>query len=165
MNRDGDIFDSYGNSLRNLKQSFQDGVNALRNKCISCGVTPSDSTPTGVSNAIQTIYNNRYNEGYNTGQSTYTPKILEGTCNATRNATSYSLNVQIPAGLTYVCASITGVQDASGYDDSANWKLWSVSTSWSYNSGNGIVSFNIGVGGGTYIGSNAKISYKIMYVG
>lgn len=30
---------------------------------MSCGVTPSAKTPTGISNAIQTIYNNRYNEG------------------------------------------------------------------------------------------------------
>lgn len=164
MNRDGDIFDSYGNSLRNLKQSFQDGVDALYNKCRSCGATPSAKTPTAISTAIQSIYTNRYNAGYSAGQTAYKPTIKEGTGNATRNATSYSLNVTIPKGLTYVCAGITGVQDASGYDDSANWKLWSVSTSWSYNSSTGVVSFSIGVGGGTYQGSNAKISYKIMYV-
>ena len=68
MNRDGDIFDSYGNSLRNLKQSFQDGVDTLYNKCVSCGSTPSSKTPTAISNSIQSIYTNRYNQGYNAGQ-------------------------------------------------------------------------------------------------
>lgn len=63
INKTGDYVDAYGNTMRNLKASFQDGVNALRDKCIACGVTPSENSPTGISNAIQTIYNNRYNEG------------------------------------------------------------------------------------------------------
>ena len=50
-----------------MKQSFQDGVDTLYNKCISCGQTPSSKSPTSISNAIQDIYNNRYNEGYNNG--------------------------------------------------------------------------------------------------
>ena len=68
MTTEGDIVDSYGNTMRGLQQSFQGGVNALRDKCISCGVTPTENTPAGVSNAIQEIYNNRYNEGYSAGQ-------------------------------------------------------------------------------------------------
>lgn len=46
-----------------MKQSFQAGVDTLYNKCSSCGATPSEKTPTAISTAIQTIYNNRYNEG------------------------------------------------------------------------------------------------------
>ena len=46
-----------------MKQSFQAGVDTLYNKCVSCGQTPSDKTPTGCANGIQSIYNNRYNEG------------------------------------------------------------------------------------------------------
>ena len=67
MNRDGDVFDSYGNSLRNLKQSFQAGVDTLYNKCVSCGWTPTGKTPTHIVEAIQGIYGNRYTEGYNNG--------------------------------------------------------------------------------------------------
>ena len=52
-----------------MKQSFQDGVDTLYNKCVSCGQTPTDKSPTSISNAIQDIYNNRYNEGYEEGQS------------------------------------------------------------------------------------------------
>ena len=40
-----------------MKQSFQDGVDTLYNTCVSCGVTPSNKTPTAISNAIQSIYN------------------------------------------------------------------------------------------------------------
>ena len=52
-----------------MKQSFQNGVDTLYNKCVSCGSTPSNKTPTAISNAIQSIYTNRYNEGYNAGKS------------------------------------------------------------------------------------------------
>ena len=52
----------------NLKTSFQDGVDALYNKCKSCGVTPADKTPTAIVNAIQSIYTNRYNSGRTQGQ-------------------------------------------------------------------------------------------------
>ena len=51
-----------------MKQSFQNGVDTLYNKCVSCGSTPSNKTPTAISNSIQSIYNNRYNEGYNNGK-------------------------------------------------------------------------------------------------
>ena len=47
----------------NMKQSFQDGVDTLYNKCVSCGSTPSSKTPTAISNSIQSIYTNRYNAG------------------------------------------------------------------------------------------------------
>ena len=51
-----------------MKQSFQDGVDTLYNKCKSCGSTPSNKTPTAISDSIQSIYTNRYNEGYNNGR-------------------------------------------------------------------------------------------------
>ena len=107
---------------------------------------------------------NAYNAGYNAAKNDYKPVILEGTVNAARGGTNYSATVNIPPGLTYVCAGITGAQDATAYDDSSAWKMWSVSPSWSYNSGNGAVTLSINVGGGTYSAANAKISYKIMYV-
>ena len=46
-------------------QSFQNGVDSIYNKCVSCGSTPSAKTPAAISSAIQNIYTNRYNAGYN----------------------------------------------------------------------------------------------------
>ena len=46
-------------------QSFQNGVDTLYNKCVSCGSTPTAKTPAAISTAIQSIYTNRYNAGYN----------------------------------------------------------------------------------------------------
>lgn len=51
------------NDLSSMKSSFQDGVNTLYNKCVSCGVTPSAKTPAAISAAIANIYNNRYSAG------------------------------------------------------------------------------------------------------
>ena len=51
-----------------IRSDFQAGVNTLYNKCVSCGVTPSDRTPTAISNSIQSIYTNRYNNGRTQGQ-------------------------------------------------------------------------------------------------
>ena len=55
-----------GTEVYNLG-NFQAGVDTLYNKCVSCGSTPSDKTPTGISNSIQSIYDNRYNQGYSAG--------------------------------------------------------------------------------------------------
>lgn len=67
-----DIFDPNGNFLlakksdiSSLQSSFQAGVDTLYNKCVSCGSTPSNKTPTAISNSIQSIYNNRYSSGRN----------------------------------------------------------------------------------------------------
>ena len=51
--------------ISSLQSSFQDGVDTLYNKCVSCGSTPSNKTPTAISNSIQSIYNNRYSSGRN----------------------------------------------------------------------------------------------------
>ena len=76
--------------------NFQAGVDTLYNKCVSCGQTPNDKSPTSISNAIQGIYGNRYTEGYNNGYSAgqsasaykgydYTLKICCGTLDNTQN--------------------------------------------------------------------------------
>lgn len=56
------------NDLTNLRKSFQDGCNAIYNKCKSLGVTPISNSPTNINNAIQSIYNTRYTSGYNSGK-------------------------------------------------------------------------------------------------
>lgn len=49
--------------LATAKQSFQAGVDALYNQCVSCGATPTAKTPAAIAAAIQTIFNSRYNAG------------------------------------------------------------------------------------------------------
>ena len=51
--------------ITSMQSSFQAGVDTLYNKCVSCGSTPSNKTPTAISNSIQSIYNNRYSSGRN----------------------------------------------------------------------------------------------------
>ena len=58
MSTEGDIVDSYGNSMRRLQQSFQDGVDTLYNACVSAGQTPTDKSPSSIANAIKNITNN-----------------------------------------------------------------------------------------------------------
>lgn len=132
--------------------NFQAGVDTLYNACVSAGQTPTDKSPSSIANAIQSIYN--------AGK----PVILTATKDATRNNTYFSLDVTIPKNLTYVCAGITGVEGATGYDDRAEWKMWSVGTSWTYTASTGVIRFDVSVGGGTYLGANCKITYKIMYL-
>ena len=55
-------------NLNIMNENFLAGVDTLYNKCKSCGVTPSDKTPTAIVNAIQSIYTNRYNSGRTQGQ-------------------------------------------------------------------------------------------------
>lgn len=82
--RQGKVLMDKANQLNSeldaTKQSFQAGVDTLYNKCSSCGATPSEKTPTAISTAIQTIYNNRYNEGINAGTAGYsfTSRIAGG---------------------------------------------------------------------------------------
>lgn len=86
------------------------------------------------------------------------PIVLTGTIN------DMGGSVTIPAGLTFVCAGITGTSGCTGYDDRAEAHMWTVSTGWSYNKSNGVVRFDVGIGGGRYKGANPQINYKIMYI-
>ena len=49
----------------NMKQSFQDGVNTIYNKIVSCGQTPSDKSPTNIVNSIDPLLNNYRGQGQN----------------------------------------------------------------------------------------------------
>ena len=46
-----------------MKQSFQDGVNTIYNKIVSCGQTPSDKSPTGIVNSIDPLLNKYRGQG------------------------------------------------------------------------------------------------------
>lgn len=82
--------------MRNLKASFQAGVDTLYNKCVSCGWTPTGKNPTAISDAIQGIYGNRYTEGYNNGYNAgYNASAIGGflgTQNALLNDEDFSIS-------------------------------------------------------------------------
>lgn len=58
MTTEGDIADSYGNTMRGLQQSFQNGCNAIYQACINNGVTPSSNSPDAIVAAIEKISSN-----------------------------------------------------------------------------------------------------------
>lgn len=107
-----------------------------------------------------------YNQGYTQGQADFKPVVLNGTLEFESDGKSTWVqgSVTIPAGLDYVCAGITSTEDITGYDDRAEWKMWTVSTNWSYYSDSGNVNFSVGLGGGLYLGAHPKINYQIMYI-
>ena len=107
MNRDGDVFDSYGNSLRNIKQSFQDGCNTLVSKCTELGVTPSSNSPSDISNAIQTIAGNTYNNGYYNGRA-------QGQQDVKNNPNGYGLYTQQQYDQNYNNGYNAGVSAGQG---------------------------------------------------
>ena len=71
--------------------------------------------------------------------------------------------VQIPAGLTYVCAGINSVTECDTYRYPPT-DMWRVGTSWNYNSETGTVTFHLGLGGPKYLASKPVMSYTIMYI-
>ena len=87
-----------------MKQSFQDGVNTIYNKIVSCGVTPYDRTPTGCANGIQSIYTNRYNEGYNNGRA-------QGQNDVKNNPNNYGLYSKSQYDQNYNNGRTQGQQD------------------------------------------------------
>lgn len=76
--------------------SFQDGVDTLYSKCVSCGWTPTGKNPTAISDAIQGIYNNRYTEGYNDGYTAGQSPILG------EYRISFSGNMHSPGQLNWI---------------------------------------------------------------
>ena len=87
-----------------MKQSFQAGVDTIYNKIVSCGQTPSDKSPTSISNAIQDIYNNRYNEGYNNGRT-------QGQNDVKNNPNGYGLYTQQQYDQNYTNGYNAGKED------------------------------------------------------
>ena len=95
----------------NLKQTFQAGVDALYNRCVSCGATPSAKTPTAVSTSISTIYTNRYNDGYGAGNAAgYNTGRTQGQNDVKANPNAYGLysKAQYDAGLNWVSYTSPG---------------------------------------------------------
>lgn len=99
--------------LEQVKTSFQAGVNVLYNKCVNCGVTPADKTPTVIANAIQVIHDNRYNEGYEDGQSTAIIQTRDVAGNNTNfgNYNTYGLSRSVKIN----APSISGYTVAGAY--------------------------------------------------
>ena len=55
--------------IASVKQSFQDGCNAIVNQLVYRGVTPSSNSPTDICVSIDQLWQNRYDEGANAGWS------------------------------------------------------------------------------------------------
>lgn len=105
-----------------------------------------------------------YQEGYAQGKADAAPVILTGTFSDFEdNAIALSGSVQIPAGLTYVCAGINSVTECDTYRYPPT-DMWRVGTSWNYNSETGTVTFHLGLGGPKYLASKPVMSYTIMYI-
>ena len=87
--------------------NFQDGVDTLYNKCVSCGWTPTGKTPTAISDAIQGIYGNRYTEGYNNGRT-------QGQNDVKGNPNAYGLYTQQQYDQNYTNGYNAGVSAGQG---------------------------------------------------
>jgi len=104
-----------------------------------------------------------YLAGYAQGKGDAGPVVLTGTIgNFEKNVSELSGSVQIPAGLTYVCAGIN-VPDCEVYSY-PEASVWSVGTSWKYDRDTGLVSFRLKLGGEKHPSSNASVNYTIMYI-
>lgn len=151
MNKDGDIFDSYGNSLRNLKSNFQAGVSTLYNKCTSWGVTPSSNSPTDVANAIDTIANNRWEAG-RMEVTTNPNKYNLFTPDQYNNHYNEGYNAGLSAGQSSVAGSynIYFVINARGGSDGRSWMKYEDQ-----------ITINISTGGTPTLGSPSFMNAQI----
>ena len=61
-------FSNMLNTINDLKQSFQDGVNKIYNYLKGLGFTPNPNSPDGICTAIKNIYDKRYSDGRTQGQ-------------------------------------------------------------------------------------------------
>ena len=86
--------------ITSMQSSFQDGVDTLYNKCKSCGSTPSNSTPTAISNSIQSIYTNRYNNGRTQGIRDRVYTIYNSSESSTNHG-NLSLTMTSPPSIPY----------------------------------------------------------------
>ena len=86
--------------ITSMQSSFQDGVDTLYNKCKSCGSTPSNKTPTAISNSIQSIYTNRYNNGRTQGIRDRVYTIYNSSESSTNHG-NLSLTMTSPPSIPY----------------------------------------------------------------
>lgn len=104
-----------------------------------------------------------YQAGYAQGKADSAPVILTGTISDFgESVTDLKGSVQIPAGLTYVCAGMN-VSPCEVYEH-PEVSMWGVDATWNYDRDTGIVSFRLGIGGKKYLASNPVMHYTIMYV-
>lgn len=114
-------------------------------------------------NSSSASYKAGYQDGYAQGKEDTKPVILTGTINNFEKDTIHlSGSVQIPAGLTYVCAGIN-VTPCEVYSD-PEASVWAVDTNWNYNSETGKVSFSLSLGGEKHPASKPDLNYMIMYI-
>ncbi len=104
-----------------------------------------------------------YQEGYARGKADSAPVVLTGAI-SDFEATTEKLkgSVQVPAGLTYVCAGMSISECAAYvYPDVNSWRI---SSSWSYDRETGMVNFIFNIGGEKHPSSEPVLNYTIMYI-
>lgn len=104
-----------------------------------------------------------YREGYARGKADAAPVVLTGTITDLEASDSrLKGSVQIPTGLTYVCAGMCVSESVACVYPAVN--MWSVNTGWDYNSETGLVTFRLDMGGEKHPSSSPDMSYTIMYI-
>ena len=135
---------SLNDDIDNMKISFQDGVDTLYDTCVSCGSTPTDKTPTAISEAIEDIYNTRYNEGYEDGEIAAEPEITSFTA---AGATTISItskyadykNLVLWKNLFVKFNRISGGQY---FPNAGNWQNTSGTFGIAYNAESGVITLS-----------------------
>ena len=112
----------------NLKQTFQAGVDALYNKCKSCGATPGSKTPTAISTAISAIHTNRYSAGRTQGQND-----VKGSPNSYGLYTAAQYTANYNAGYNAGIANgdvkhqVKAIAQITTHPNDSNWRLIKIS--------------------------------------
>ena len=168
---DGQNLEAKINSLINF---FQAGVEKIVNKLKGLGFTPIESSPNGICNAIDDMYNSRYQggyqNGYTQGQKDFTPVIKYGSQKISHVFNGQQLShvscvVTIPKNLDYVCCEITSIDGFETYfitEDYTSTYIVRVGTS--YNKATGDVKFDIDAGQPFHPSASTTFNYKIMYI-
>lgn len=104
-----------------------------------------------------------YRAGHAQGKKDAAPVILTGTIDRFEEGTSeLGCSVQIPAGLTHVCAAMNvPACEVYMYPEAS---VWTVGTSWRYDRNTGLVHFCLNLGGPRHPASAASVQYMIMYI-
>ncbi|MDE7020119.1 MAG: hypothetical protein K2P23_04335 [Lachnospiraceae bacterium] len=104
-----------------------------------------------------------YQEGYAKGKADSAPVVLTGTISDFETtAEKLKGSVQIPAGLSYVCAGMNVSECvAYVYPDVNSWRT---GAGWSYDRETGLVNFVFHIGGEKHPSSNPVLDYTIMYI-
>lgn len=115
----GDEIDAVKASVSTLSSkvsSFQTGVDALYNKCVSLGVTPSAKTLDAVTNALQNLYNTGYSKGNSAGYNTgYNAGVVAADSRVDSSSASYKSGYNAGVSAADARVNTSSASYTSGY--------------------------------------------------